>query len=115
MTHPSNHDSHLDDPRLTAYALGELDDPADRAEIEELLKTSPEARAYVEDMGGLADTLASELTAEPAPTLTGTQRDAVLGGDAGGDVISVPRRPGAVTGRRWPPRRWCWWPSACGP
>ena len=31
------------DPRLTAYLLGELD-PADRAEIESMLEDSPEGR-----------------------------------------------------------------------
>ena len=35
-----------DDPRLTAFALGELD-PADRAEVQALLLDDPDARAFV--------------------------------------------------------------------
>lgn len=55
-----------DDPRLTAYALGELDD-ADRAVIEHLLERSPEARAVVADIRALAGDLSGELAREPVP------------------------------------------------
>lgn len=43
-----------DDPRLTAYALGELTGPADLAPIEALLAASPEARAEVEEIRALS-------------------------------------------------------------
>ena len=42
-----------DDPRLTAYALGELDD-AERSAIEVLLAESPESRQFVEDIRATA-------------------------------------------------------------
>jgi hypothetical protein len=96
MTTHSN--SPIDDPRLTAYALGELDDAADKAEIEALLKASPEARAYVDETRKLGRLLQGELSAEPAPGLTDAQRDVIVrgdarddaGGDVGGHVIAVP-------------------------
>jgi len=55
-----------DDPKLTAYALGELD-AAERAAIEAVLADSPEARAVVEEIRAAAERLTSELAAEPYP------------------------------------------------
>ncbi|MEY2881976.1 MAG: hypothetical protein RLZZ15_4356 [Verrucomicrobiota bacterium] len=59
-----------DDPRLTAYALGELD-PAERAAVEAALTTDPAARAAVEEIRVLSAHLAAALAGEalpPAPT-----------------------------------------------
>ena len=58
------------DPRLTAYALGEID-PAERSEIEQLLADCEEARNYVAEIRQTAQWLAAELQKEPAtvPTL----------------------------------------------
>ncbi len=55
-------DSHFDpdDPRLTAYALGELPDAADRAHVEALLAASPEARAELADIRALTASLTAE-------------------------------------------------------
>jgi hypothetical protein len=53
----------IDDPRLTAYALGELSEEERRA-IEQELARSPEAQAYVLETRQLAETLKSELGAE---------------------------------------------------
>ena len=64
-----------DDPRLTAYALGEL--PADeRAEIELQLAGDPGLRAEVEQIRALSGDLAQGLAAElrATPTLTRPQR-----------------------------------------
>jgi Ca-activated chloride channel homolog len=52
-----------DDPRLTAYALGELD-PASHREIEDLLASSDEARRHVEEIRQTARWLAEELQKE---------------------------------------------------
>ncbi len=54
-------DSHFDpdDPRLTAYALGELP-AADRAHVEALLAASPEARAELADIRALTAALTAE-------------------------------------------------------
>ncbi|MCC6907614.1 MAG: von Willebrand factor type A domain-containing protein [Phycisphaerales bacterium] len=64
------------DPRLTAYALGELDD-AERAEFESLLADRQDLRAEVDAIRSLAGELHEELMSEPAPALSGKQRDAI--------------------------------------
>src|SRR5262245_34438433 len=66
----------IDDPRLTAYALGELD-AAEAAEVERLLAESPACRAAVEEIRDLAGMLTAELQREPVPALTETQRAAI--------------------------------------
>ncbi len=77
-----------DDPRLTAYALGELD-PTEQAALENLLFDSPEARAAVREIRELAGLLTSELRQEPAPELTAQQRAAILvAGDAHAKSVS---------------------------
>ena len=55
-----------DDPRLTAYALGELTDPADRARMEQLLAASPQARAELADIRSLTAALTAEYEQERA-------------------------------------------------
>lgn len=55
-----------DDPRLTAYALGELDD-ADRAAVEAALAADPALRAVVDDIRGFSGQLQATLAAEPVP------------------------------------------------
>ncbi len=58
------------DPRLTAYALGELDE-VEAAEIQRRLKSDPAARENVKQIRRAADRLARALEAEPANRLTG--------------------------------------------
>lgn len=67
---------HPDDPRLTAYALNELP-LAERAEFEQLLASSSDARAALDDVQETIGLLRSGLAAEPVPSLTTAQRDAV--------------------------------------
>ena len=59
-----------DDPKLTAYALGELD-ATERAAIEAALARSPECRRAVEEIRALAGVLTSELARDVA-TATST-------------------------------------------
>jgi len=73
MTNPS---FNPDDPRLTAFVLGELND-ADRAAVEQLLEASPEARVFVDDLQETIGVLRDELSTEPAPALTDEQRSAL--------------------------------------
>ncbi len=73
MTNPS---FNPDDPRLTAFVLGELDD-VDRDAVEQLREASPEARAFVDDLQDTIGVLRDELSAEPAPALTDDQRAAL--------------------------------------
>ena len=64
-----------DDPRLTAYALGEADEN-DRRAIEEWLAESAEARAEVEQTRGLALILTSEYARENARYVASRPDDA---------------------------------------
>ena len=89
-----------DDPRLTAYALGELDE-AERAEVEALLAESEEARAAVGEIEALGASLSEELASEPEVGLTDEQRGALearlRGGPArGGRVLRMQRCLGGV-------------------
>ncbi len=65
------------DPRLTAYALGELDE-AERAEVEALLLRDANARAEVAAVREMAGALRAEFAAQAAgeevPSLTPAQR-----------------------------------------
>src|SRR5689334_16590026 len=81
------------DPRLTAYALGELDG-TERAEIEALLAESPEARRFVEEVRETARILTEQFRLEPSPGLAPAQREA----------IEVGLQTGCAPPRRWP--RW---------
>jgi anti-sigma factor RsiW len=67
---------HPDDPRLTAYVLGELSDE-ERAEVQRELQDSPEARVELSAIRETAELLARELAAEPAPSLTDGLRDRI--------------------------------------
>jgi Ca-activated chloride channel family protein len=60
------------DPRLTAYALGELDD-AERADLEVLLQDDETARREVETIRRAATVLTDKLQFEPCPRLNPEQ------------------------------------------
>src|SRR5215510_8430493 len=62
-----------DDPRLTAFALGELDG-AERADVEALVAKDEAARRAVEEIRATAAVVAEELKLEPATALTELQR-----------------------------------------
>lgn len=68
------------DPRLTAYALGELDADETR-EIEQLLAQSPELETLVEEIRQAGSLLSASFDEEPTITLTEEQR-AAIGADA---------------------------------
>lgn len=78
MTHETNRNP-ADDPRLTAYALGELP-AAERAEIEALLATDESARRFVEETRAFAAAFGADLASVPADaasSLTDAQRAAI--------------------------------------
>ncbi|MFQ5734732.1 MAG: von Willebrand factor type A domain-containing protein, partial [Planctomycetaceae bacterium] len=77
-----------DDPRLTAYVLGELS-PGETAEVEALLAESADARAAVEEIRGVSNQLSDRLAAEAAPALTLAQRTAIMKGTH----VTPQRRP----------------------
>ena len=57
------------DPRLTAYALGELTDPHEVEAVESLLRGSPALRREVESLRATAELIQLELEQEPCPSL----------------------------------------------
>jgi Ca-activated chloride channel homolog len=65
-----------DDPRLTAYALGDLTGP-DVAAVEALLAADPAARELVDEIRATATLLENEMFAAPAAHLLPAQRTAV--------------------------------------
>lgn len=66
----------LNDPKLTAYALGELS-AAERSSVESAIAGSPEARQEVERIRELAALLTDQLKKEPADALSQFQRIAI--------------------------------------
>ena len=79
-----------DDPRLTAYALGELDADG-RAEIEQLLRENPVIAEEIEASRKFAEVLRLRLKSERAEPLLAGQRAEVLACAA----RARPRRPHA--------------------
>ncbi len=72
-----------DDPRLTAYALGELDDPADREAVMAAVRADPELQLAVEDIRKTAQQLQQALAEDTAPGLSRAEKAALTGTAAG--------------------------------
>ncbi len=64
------------DSKLTAYALGELEE-AEKAEVEAMLAESPEAREAVEEIQRIGQMLSEELQNEPVVGLTQEHREVI--------------------------------------
>jgi len=94
------------DPKLTAYALGELDD-TERAEVEAQLKESEAARQTVNEVRKTAALLTRELKAEPALALSDDQREAI---DAKARQVYGGGKK-STTAKRLALRRW-WIPTS---
>ncbi|MGI8965268.1 MAG: YfbK domain-containing protein, partial [Limisphaerales bacterium] len=80
-----------DDPKLTAYALGELSETEAR-EVETELKNSPELRQAVEEIRATADLLKKEFAVEPTIALSEKQKELVVGKVEPTNIIPFPRR-----------------------
>lgn len=84
------------DPRLTTYALGEMEQ-AERAEFEQLLQDDAAARAMVEDIrstaGALGMALEQEPAAAPGPAVSMAEIAARAKAD---DAYAQERRPGRL-------------------
>lgn len=65
-----------DDPKLTAYALNELEE-ADRAEVEAYLADNPAARAVVEEIRRTVAVLTAGMRVTNVPALTTLQRETI--------------------------------------
>ncbi len=81
-------DINTNDPRLTAYALGELED-ADRVEFESLLTEREDLRAEIDAIRSVANELHEELMHEPTPALSGQQREAIKAGARSGSSLRL--------------------------
>ena len=84
-----------EDPRLTAYALGELED-SERAEIEQLLSQSHDGRRLVDEVRETAQLVAQTLAEEPAPGLHPAHWKAIEGEIAEPSTLAfaaTPARP----------------------
>lgn len=90
-----------DDQRLTAYALGELEEEQS-AQLEALLKENPSIAAEVAAIGEAATLLESELTAASTLELSEEQRSRVItGGDEPGEKIITPGPDAFSRTSRW--------------
>jgi Ca-activated chloride channel homolog len=98
MPRPGEPVTHSEDPRLTAYALDELQHAEDRVAVESYLDSSSEGRAQTESTRALADVLSEKLATEDAPQLSPEQRASLASALEGQGA-----RPGA---RRAVLRRW---------
>jgi Ca-activated chloride channel family protein len=90
-----------DDQRLTAYALGELEEEQS-AQLEALLKENPSIAAEVAAIREAATLLESELTAASTLELSEEQRSRVItGGDEPGQKIITPGPDAFSRTSRW--------------
>lgn len=64
------------DPTITAYILGELDE-AERREIENVLTEDPESRKYVEELRETTEALSVEFARDPELALSSSHRQAI--------------------------------------
>jgi len=80
----------LNDPRITAYALGEMSDK-ERKAFEKEIEGSPEAREAIEEVRHMAEVLKQELCQEPTASLTPDERRAVSTEASG--VVEGPKAP----------------------
>jgi Uncharacterized protein YfbK, C-terminal/von Willebrand factor len=71
----------VDDPKLTAYALHELDEP-ERSAIASAAAASPEAQRYIAEIEDLACALRSQYQLELRRELVGTDKLVAIQGDA---------------------------------
>ncbi|NRA27116.1 MAG: VWA domain-containing protein [Opitutales bacterium] len=79
-----------DDPRLTTYALGEIDDPAERTFIEGALDEKPELKQIVEETCLAEQTLTRALAQEALPKIEALPE---LDGKEAKPAIPFPSRP----------------------
>ena len=94
-----------DDPRLTAYALNEME-PAERVDFETLLRQDEAARQAVEEIRATGALLATALEHEPAPApgMPAGRAAIVPGGpgpvlDGGGSLAEQARRAKGILNR----------------
>ena len=85
-----------EDPRITAYVLGEMSDPQ-RHDFEIEVEANPELAAAVEEARTVTEQLASLYGDETIPSLEGERRAAIA---AGGAAVACPGSPAFVEAHR---------------
>lgn len=66
-----------DDPKFTAYALGELQNDDDRTEVEKALTDNPELQKSLDEIRSITGLLENALKGEPAADLTDEQKEKI--------------------------------------
>ncbi len=98
MSESQHPESIWNDPRITAYTLGELS-PDEVATFESEMAASPELAAAVEEANVLTSQLKSHFAAETTPPLDAARRSEILAQPTVSPVKPVDSRP-------WWKRRW---------
>ncbi len=80
-----------DDPKYTAYVLGELSD-ADRAAVDAEVQNDSRVAALVTEIQAMTRSLAQELNAEPLPALAKDQREKIVAAGSKPATVGKPRR-----------------------
>src|SRR5437868_2325076 len=85
----------IDDPKLTAYALGELDDAGERAQVEAYVASDEAARCFVEETRQTVAMLTQGLATAQTPSLTVAQKQAIEKASCGAKALeyATPLRP----------------------
>ncbi len=86
------------DPKWTAYVLGELEDGPDKTAIEETLSRSSEARLLVEEIRNAGRMLAESLEAEPVALLSAEERNQIVESAEGDRRWFTPRNTWILAG-----------------
>lgn len=94
-----------DSPEITAYAIGEVSSE-EHAVIEKAIAESPELRAEIAALRRLADTLETQLSAEPGPGLDEARRDRILEAAAHPEQAALVEPSAAVGPLQWFSRLW---------
>ncbi len=89
-----------DDPRLTALALGEIHDPAERAALEAQVAADPALRAALDGQRAFAGELRGAMSCEPLPFVN----PAAIAAKAMGEAPSARRRSSGLGGSLGGPR-----------
>ncbi len=81
-----------EDPKWSAYVLGELDDDA-RAAIDGELAQSPDAQRFVDELRRTIDLISTELQSEPCPSMSNEELAPVGTAGEEADEEADPKRP----------------------
>lgn len=103
MSESQHPDATWNDPRITAYTLGELS-PEEIAQFESEMASNPSLAAAVDEARALTDQLKSLFASETTPALDAERRDSILAQSA---AVSYNRlNDSRLNDKPWWKRRW---------